>query len=87
MRADPGATRDMPGGGGSEEFCCEVPKGANELPPSKTPLPKPLPQILLLELVVGQGEKASLFATGDLPSCAGCDLRSPGEEYDDAGAR
>lgn len=77
----------MPGGGGSDEFCCEVAIGANALPPSNTPLPNPLPQILLFEFaVVGQGEKESLLTPGDLPSGTGCDLRSPGEEYDDVGA-
>jgi hypothetical protein len=78
----------MPGGGGSEEFCCEVAMGAKELPPSNTPFPNPLPQMLLLEFdVVGQGENASLLTPGDRPSGTGCDLRSPGDEYDaDVGA-
>lgn len=75
----------MPGGGGSEEFCCEVAIGAKALPLSNTPLPNPLPQMLLF-VVVGQGENESLLTPGDLPSGTGCDLRSPGEEYDDVGA-
>lgn len=60
--------------------------GANALELSKVPFPIPeVPQTLLLGAVVGQGvENVSPPRLGERPN-DGCGLRSPGEEYDDAG--
>ena len=52
----------MPGGGGSEELCCDIGIGAKVLACSNVPLPMPdVPQTLPFGAVVGHGVNVSLL--------------------------